>query len=206
MTSLNAVVISIRLVVSLFIQRLLAELVGEAGVYKIGQLRSLTQLLTSFTSLGVFNGIVKYVSEHKEDKDQLQKLFSTTFVFATFGTAITGIILFFASNFLSQYLFGSEAFSYLIKLLAVIVPFIAIQRVFNGVINGLSKYKQFAKIELLSYLISASFTIFFLIHYNIDGALVAIAITPLIQVIVMLFVFIKVLKEYVQFSKLSFKT
>ncbi len=205
MTSLNAVVISIRLVVSLFIQRLLAELVGEAGVYKIGQLRSLTQLLTSFTSLGVFNGVVKYVSEHKEDKEQLQKLFSTTFVFTTLGTAITGTVLFFASKILSQYLFGSEEFAYLIKLLAVIVPFIAIQRVFNGVVNGLSKYKQFAKIELLSYLISASLTILFLIKYNIDGALVAIAITPFIQVIVMLFIFVKVLKEYVQFSKLSFK-
>ncbi|MBV1923995.1 MAG: O-antigen translocase [Flavobacteriaceae bacterium] len=205
MTSLNAVVISIRLVVSLFIQRLLAELVGEAGVYKIGQLRSLTQLLTSFTSLGVFNGIVKYVSEHKEDKEQLQKLFSTTFVFAVIGTSITGTILFFCSNLLSQYLFGSESFSYLIKLLAIIVPFIAVQRVFNGVVNGLSKYKQFAKIELLSYLISAALTILFLFKYNIDGALVSIAIAPFIQVSVMLFIFVKVLKEYVQFSKLSFK-
>jgi PST family polysaccharide transporter len=205
MTSLNALVISIRLVVSLFIQRLLAELVGEAGVYKIGQLRSLTQLLTSFTSLGVFNGIVKYVSEHKEDKEQLQKLFSTTFVFTTIGTALTGTVLFFGSTYLSEYLFGSESFAYLIKLWAVIVPFIAIQRVFNGVVNGLSKYKQFAKIELLSYLISATLTVLFLFEYNIDGALVAIAITPFIQVMVMLFIFIKVLREYVQFSKLSFK-
>ena len=204
MTTLNAVVISIRLVVSLFIQRLLAEIVGEVGVYKVGQLRSISQLLTAFTSLGVFNGIVKYVSEYKEDKEQLQKLFSTAFVFTIIGTITTGTVLFLSSSYLSNYLFNSVEYSYIIKLLGILVPFIAIQRIFNGVINGLSKYKQFAKIELISYLISASLTIFFLIKYNIDGALVAIALTPIIQVSVMLFIFIKVLREYVQFSKLSF--
>ena len=68
MTTLNAVVISIRLVVSLFIQRLLAELVGESGIAKIGQLRNVNQLLTSVSSGGVFNGIIKYVSEYKDDK------------------------------------------------------------------------------------------------------------------------------------------
>ncbi len=45
-TSLNAVVIAIRLFISIFIQRLLAELVGEAGIAKIGQLRNLSELIT----------------------------------------------------------------------------------------------------------------------------------------------------------------
>ena len=64
-TSLNAVVISIRLVISLFIQRFLAEMVGEVGISKIGQLRNFTMLLTTISSGGVFNGIIKYVSEYK---------------------------------------------------------------------------------------------------------------------------------------------
>ena len=51
MTSLNAVVISIRLVISLFIQRFLAELVGEEGISKIGQLRNFSVLLTSTTTV-----------------------------------------------------------------------------------------------------------------------------------------------------------
>jgi len=64
-TSVNALVIGIRLIISFFIQRLYAHFVGEAGLYKIGQLQTLTQMLTSLTTLGVFNGVVKYVSEHK---------------------------------------------------------------------------------------------------------------------------------------------
>jgi O-antigen/teichoic acid export membrane protein len=103
MTSVNGVVISIRLLISVFVQRLLAEIVGEAGIYKIGQLRSLSQILSSITSLGVFNGVVKYVAEYKDDKPQLQRLFSTTLVFTIFGTVVTGALLFFWSQ-LSKYI------------------------------------------------------------------------------------------------------
>jgi PST family polysaccharide transporter len=206
MTTLNAIVISIRLVVSLFIQRLLAELVGESGIAKIGQLRNVNQLLTSVSSGGVFNGIVKYVSEFKEDKEQLQKLFSTTTVFALIGTLISSSVLLIGASGISNYLFGSDEFTYLIQLVAVIVPFISIYRVFNGVVNGLSMYKKFAKIDLISYLLSAGLLIYFLIEFNIHGALVAIAITPVIQLSILLIIFFKTLKEYVKFKRLSFKT
>jgi PST family polysaccharide transporter len=206
MTSLNAGVIGIRLLVSLFIQRLLAVMVGEVGIAKIGQLRNLLQLLTSVTSGGIFNGIVKYVAEYKDDKEKLVKLFSTSFVFVVIGTVTSSLLLYFNADRISDYLFYTSDFSYLIKLLAVVIPFISVQRVFNGVVNGLSQYKKFAKIDLFSYLFSAALLVFFLYNYNIDGALIAIAITPVIQLSVLLIIFFKVLKEYVQFSKISFKT
>ncbi len=205
MTSLNAVVISIRLMISLFIQRFLAELVGEEGISKIGQLRNFTVLLTSTTTGGIFNGVTKYVSEYKNDQAQLQKMFSTAFVFTSIGIVVTSLLLFFNAIFLSTYLFGTVDFEYLIKLLAVIVPFIAIYRVFNGVVHGLSKYKNFAKIDLISYLLGAILLILFLVNYNIDGALIAIAITPILQFLVLCYIFFKTLKEYVHFSELSFK-
>lgn len=205
MTSLNAVVISIRLVIGLFIQRLMAELLGEVGYAKIGQLRSLIQMLTSISSFGIFNGVVKYVSEYKEDKEQLQKLFSTAFVFISFGSLVSGGVLYFGSEHISDYLFNTPQFGYIIKVLALVVPFIAMQRIFNGVVNGLSSYKKFAKIEISAYLLSSVVMVLMLYLNNIDGALLAIAITPTIQFIVLLYIFVKVLKEYVNFTKLSFK-
>ena len=205
-TSLNATVIAIRLVISIFIQRLLAEMVGEAGISKIGQLRNLSELVTSFSSFGVFSGVVKYVAEHKEDKDQLQKLFSTVFVLSLVGVVVTSLVLFFWASTISKYLFVTDEYTYLIKLLAVIVPFISLYRIFNGVVHGLSQYKNFAKIDLISYITSAALMVWFLIQYNIDGVLIAIVITPILQLLVLLFIFFKVLREYIRFSKLSFKT
>lgn len=205
MTSLNAGVIGVRLVISLFIQRLLAEIVGEAGIAKIGSLRNLLEILASFASIGIFSGVVKYVAEYKEDKEQLQKLFSTTLVFTVFGSGLVFLVLFFGADYLSQTIFDAAEYAYLIKLLALMVPFISMYRVFNGIVNGLSRYKKLAGIDLFSYILSAVLTVILLFTNNIDGALIAIAITPALQFFVLLFIFVKVLREYVQFSKLSFK-
>ena len=206
MTSLNAAVIGVRLGVSFFIQRLLAEHVGEAGIAKVGSLRNLIQMLTSVTSVGVFNGVVKYLAEYRSDEPKLQQLFSSTLVFITFGSVTAGVALAIWANPISIYLFATADYSYIIQLMAVLAPFIALQRVSYGVVNGLSAYKKFAKIELVSYLISAALTVWFLFSYNITGVLFAIALTPFLQFGVLCSVFYKVLKAYIPFSKLRFAT
>ncbi|WP_255571354.1 O-antigen translocase [Halomarinibacterium sedimenti] len=205
MTSLNAATIVIRLVVTFFVNREITDVISKGGYAKIGNLRNLIAQLTSFTSLGVFNGVVKYVAEHKENKEQLQKLFSTTFVFTTLGSIITFVALFFGASFFSEYYFNSSDFVYIIKLTAIVIPFISIQRVFSGVINGLSEYKSFAKIELVAYLVSAALTIVFLFYKELDGVLISIALAPVVQVLVMMFLVVKILREYVQFSQLKWQ-
>lgn len=205
MTSLNAGVIGVRLVISLFIQRLLAQMVGEAGIAKIGSLRNLIEMLSSFASVGVFSGIVKYIAEYKDDKEQLQKLFSTTTVFILFGSVTVFCVLFFGASYFSQVIFESEEYIFLIRLLAILIPFIGIYRVYNGVVNGLSRYKRLAGIEFFSYLVSSILTVVLLLTYGLNGAMIAIAITPVFQLTVLLLIFGRILKEYVQFSKLSFK-
>lgn len=205
MTSLNAPVILVRQFISLFIRRVIAENFGESGIFLQGQLRSLIQLLTSFTSLGIFNGIVKYISEYKEDEKQLKALFSTTFVFTAIGSVISAMVLLIWHEDLSYYLFGTGRYDYLIQLIAVLVPTISLQRVFNGVINGLSQYKKFAKIDLVSYLLSSALIIGFLYADNFDGVLIAIAVTPAIQLGILLWVFARVLSQYLKFKELYFR-
>lgn len=205
MTSLNAVVVGVRLIISLFIQRLLAELVGEAGIAKIGQLRNVMAMLMSVSTLGVFNGIVKYVSEFREDKKELQKLFSTTFVFVLFGTFLAAVLLFFGASLFSNWIFGNNNFVFLFKILSAVVPCISVHRVFNGVVNGLSAYKKFVKIELFGYLLASSLLVYCLYNYDLNGVLIAIAVTPVIQLGILVYIFGSVLKEYLHFKEISFK-
>lgn len=206
MTSLNSGVIIIRLIISVFLNREISGIVSTGQYAQIGNFRNLMAQLMSLTSLGIFNGIVKYVSEHKEDKAQLQRLFSTATVFTLIGSGIAFLVLFFGAPYFAEKYLGDPSLTYLIKLTAVVVPFISVQRVFNGVVNGLSKYKAFSKIELFAYLISSGLLLWFLYLNQFEGVILAIALTPIIQVGVMLFIMIKVFKEYVQFSKLKLRT
>ena len=205
-TSLNAAVIIFRLIIGFFIQRELTQFLGKSGYAKVGSLRNLMQILNSVTSLGVFNGIIKYVAENKENKRELRKVFSTSLVFVLFGSVISFIFLFFNATYVSEYFFYTSEFSYLIKLIAIITPLIGVQKIFNGLINGLSKYKKFVKIELFTYCVSSIIVIFSLYNYHLHGVLFAIAIIPVVQLLIMLFLLFKLLKEYIPFSKLQLNT
>ncbi|WP_290699552.1 O-antigen translocase [Lacinutrix sp.] len=201
--SLNSIVIGIRLIVSVFIQNLLAETIGASGLAKVGQIRNLLGILTSTSSLGVFNGVVKYTSELKEDETFLKKMFSTTFIFISVGVCLTTILLLLFSNEIAVYLFGDSDFVFIIKLLSIIVPAIAINRVFSGVLNGLSAYKKYAKIEIVSYLLSSVLLVSFLLKFNLEGVLIAIAITPVLQLLVIVFVFGKTLRKHIKINSLK---
>jgi PST family polysaccharide transporter len=205
-TSLNSLVVGARLIISLLVQNLLAYYTGQAGIAKVGQIRNISNILMSVSSLGVFNGVVKYVSEYKNNQQGLQKLFSTVFVLSTIATLTLSLVMYFSANMLSQWLFFTEAYSAVFKILAVAAPFIAMNRIFNGVINGISAYKIHAKIEIIWYTLASLLLLVSLYYYNIGGVLLAIAVTPIVQFFVLIFIFGNTLREYIIFKKLSFKT
>ena len=205
-TSLNSLVVGIRLLVSLIVQNLLAQYTGQSGIAKVGQIRNLSNILTSLSSFGVFNGIVKYVSEYKNNEKGLTKLFSTVFVISSIATISISVIIFIYSKELSSWLFLTEDYYLVFYILSVIVPFIAMNRIFNGIISGLSAYKVHAKIEVIWYLIASIFLLISLYYYNIEGVLIAIAVTPLVQFLVLTLIFGKTINDYVKFKKLSLQT
>ncbi|MDG1793991.1 MAG: O-antigen translocase [Flavobacteriaceae bacterium] len=204
-TSLNSLVVGARLLMSLVVQNLLAQYTGQAGIAKVGQLRNISSMLMSLTSLGTFNGVVKYVSEYKSDQKNLLKLFSTLYVFSFTASIVIFFILFFWASYFSNKLFLSDTYVIVFKVMAIAVPFISMNRIFNGVINGISDYKKHTKIEFISHFLAAVLLLVSLYFYSLKGVLVAIALTPIIQFTVLIFIFGKLLKDYVDFKAITFK-
>ena len=202
MTSLNAVVIVIRLIISVFVQRLLAVSLGEAGIAKIGQLRNLMQILTSTASLGIFNGLVKYVSENEKDTSQISKLFSTAFIFGAIGSIGSAAILFFNAEYISVRLFGSSSFIDFVRCLALLPPVIGLNRILYGLINGLSDYKKHAKIELIGYVFSVVLLLVFLHYFSLIGVLFSIILTPVLSFAVIFIIFYDKLKMHIKLKAL----
>ena len=194
-----------RLLISLVVQNLLAQYTGQAGIAKVGQLRNISSMLMSLTSLGTFNGVVKYVSEYKSDQKNLLKLFSTLYVFSFTASIVIFFILFFWAPYFSNKLFLSDTYVIVFKVMAIAVPFISMNRIFNGVINGISDYKKHTKIEFISHFLAAVLLLVSLYLYSLKGVLVAIALIPIIQFTVLIFIFGKLLKDYVNFKAITFK-
>lgn len=203
MTSLNAFVIIIRLIISVFVQRLLAITLGENGIAKIGQLRNLLEMLRSTSSLGVFNGVVKYTSENEKNNSQLTKLFSSALILGIIGSILSCITLLITAEEVSIGLFHDVKFSNLIRFLAFIPPAIALNKIFYGLINGFSDYKNFAKIELITYVFSVFLLLLGLLCFSLKGVLFSIILSPLVSLIVVIFLCHKRFKEHIKINEQS---
>jgi O-antigen/teichoic acid export membrane protein len=203
-TSLNAIVVTVRLIISLFIQRILAITLGEIGIAKIGQLRNLIQILTSTSSFGSFNGVVKYVSEFRDNNQKLKGLFNTIFVFYLVGSILTSLVIIFNASWIANRLFGNLEFLVIIKILALLPPVIGLNRLFQGIINGLSEYKKFAKVDLISYFLSSVLLVVCLYFYDLKGVLLSIILTPIIQFGVVIYVLSLTLKKQIKLKDLGF--
>lgn len=203
-TSFNSIGVSIRLVLAFTSQKVIAELLGPAGVAQLGNIRNIIPMIESFSTLGVFNGIVKYVSESRENEKELQRLFSTAFVYTLCGSIVAFLILFFGADLLNQRIFPNQNFSFVFKIVAISVPFIALTRTLNGIINGLSAYKSFVTINLIGYASSVLLLIAMVYFKDLNGALIAIAITPIIQFSLVGYFYLRVVKDYITFKDISF--
>ena len=196
-TGANGIVIGFRLVVTLGVQRILAKSLEEYGIAKIGDLRNILAMLTSLTSLGIFSGMVKLVSQYEKEPSQLKNLLSTSFLFTICGSILSSLVLVVFAEPLSVWFFDAPNYVEVFYTLAIVTPAIGLHRIFNAVVHGMSQFKKYAKIELIAYILSAGLTLLGLYFNHLKGVLIAISIGPFIQLLTLIFIFGKTLKPFV---------
>lgn len=205
-TSVNSLAVVLKMVVTFVTQKVIAVVLGPAGVAQIGNFKNLLPMVESLSTVGIFNGVVKYVAENKETPNELQKLFSTAVVFVLFGSTTVAVFLFFGAPYLNDWVFGANYnFVFVFRVLAIATPFIAFTSLLNSVINGLSEYKVFLKLSIYVSIFTALLVISLVFLKNLDGALFAMAIAPVFQLLIFGYLYVKVLKPYFNFRALSFQ-
>ena len=190
---------------SLASQKVLAIFIGAEGIAIVGNLKNVVSFFEQFSILGTSNGLVKYISENKDDKKLLNNLFSTVFVFSTLASIVSFVILFFWSSALSNAFFGvNENYSYIFKILAFLVPFTGVNGILNSLLNGLSAYKLFSKISLIVVITSALLIILLTIKFGLIGSLIAISTIPLLQFFIYVIFSAKTYKKFINLKAISF--
>lgn len=180
--SANTSLVVTRMFFSLISQKVLAIYIGAEGIALVGNFKNVIGFFGQFSVFGTFNGIVKYISEFKENKKELNHISSTVLFFTLISSILSFIVLFFCSNLLNEYIFGlKNNFAFIFKILAFMIPFMGINMLLNGLLNGLSEYKAYVKVMIGTTVTSTLFIVLFTIQNNVRGSLLAISITPLIQ-------------------------
>lgn len=187
----------IKLITSYITVKVVASVIGPAGVALVGQLQNFTAIFTTIGAGGINNGIVKYVSEYKENESELKKYLKNGFKLTTFFSLISGLFLIIFSVYLSKWILFEKKYYYLFILFGVSLVLLSFNNFFLSVLNGFKEFKIFVTINIFTNIVSLLFTIILVWFYDLQGALIALVTYQGIIFFITLFY----LKEKKWFSK-----
>lgn len=171
--------------------KFVAILVGPSGVAMLGQLQNFTQLTLLFSTGGINNGVTKYVSENKDDKNTIISVLSTSSWITLFLSIISGLILVILSKTISLVIFKDTKFSFVFIIFGFTVFLYAFNSLFLSILNGFKEFKKFVSISISSSIIGLLFTVFLVYFWNINGALIAVVTYQSVVVLITTMMLIK---------------
>lgn len=191
-TSLNSISVLLKIGIGLITSKVLAIFIGPTGMALVGNLRNFLTSVESVSTLGFQNGIVKYVAENKGNKLELKKIFSTLFFSLIAITIVLSSVLFWFAPYWNKIVFGNNLdYSYVFRVLAIVLPLYAASLYLVSIINGLGKFKTVIYVNSIGNIMGLFITLLFIWKWSLLGALLSIIITPSLLFLVTLYYILK---------------
>ena len=110
--SLNALSTFVRMLAGMVSVKVVAVIIGPAGIALLGQLNNFSSILLGMANGGINSGITKYVAEYKGDENQLKSYISNALRITLVCSLILSLILIFFCKPLSQLILLSDEYYY----------------------------------------------------------------------------------------------
>jgi len=176
---LNSATVFTKIISGFLTTKFIAIFIGAEGLALIGNLRSFYAAIQSFATVGLYNGMVKYIGEFKNDSIKLSKTISTTYYFGFIATILVCFLSYYNAKTINDLLFSSEYnYAFVIKIMALAIPFYSLNMFCFSIMNGFSKYRILLIINIIGQLMGLSVTLLLIYQDNIDGALISVVISP----------------------------
>lgn len=156
----------------------LGKELGPSGLGTYTLVFTIYILGTEFAAFGYGSALTNYIAKYKNDTSKSKEYISSGVIGSIVSGSIIGIILYSFSEFISISFFHTPEMVALLRITAVCFPFIAIQKVTLGTLNGFQKMNHFAMINILQntlvFLISIFFVFF--LKMGVTGAVIGFAV------------------------------
>jgi len=176
---LNWATVMTKIVAGFLTTKFIAVFIGAEGLALIGNLKNFLNAIQSFATAGLYNGLVKYIGEFKNDTLKLSKTLSTSYYIGFLATILISFLCYYNAQVINDLIFSDQySFAYVIKIMALALPFYALNMFSFSIMNGFTKYKFMMIINIIGQIMGLSVTLLLIWQNNIDGALISVVIAP----------------------------
>lgn len=207
-SSFNAIGVFVMSLTGLISSKVIAVYLGAEGMALIGNLRNVLTSIQSLGTLGLYNGVVKYISEYKKNKKELIAMLSTAYYFCFIVTMAISAWLYFGSGFWNDLIFTKEYdFKYIFEAMAIALPFYSLNALCLAIINGFSKYKVYIILNIVGSVLGLFVTVLLVLEFNLTGAFMAIIINPALSLLITIIIIVnqKNFARFLKADKISLK-
>lgn len=179
-SSLNAFSILVKIAGGVLSTYIIAAFLGPARLALVGNFRNFLSPVDSVSTLGLQNGIIKYVAQYQDDEYKLAKVLNTVLVaiLLTVLVLVLGLLVF--STLLSDWVFnGDLQYRWIFIVLAFALPCYTGNLILISILNGLSRYKDVIKVNIWGNVTGVLFSALLIWKFQTDGALLALVFSPL---------------------------
>lgn len=176
-TSLQIASVVTRIVAGLLTSKAIAVFIGAEGLALIGNLRNFVSAFHTISILGFYKGVVKYVSDFKENLEELSKTISTVFYTGFIATIFVSLLCYFNAELINDIIFPSyNHYTKIIRVFAIVLPFYALNMFSFSIMNGFSKYKILIVINIIGQILSVLVALLLIYQMELKGALISVVI------------------------------
>lgn len=170
--SLNAISTLVRMLAGLISVKVVAVIIGPAGVALMGQLNSFNTILLSLANGGISNGIIKYVSENKADTETMKKILSAALRITLFFTVIVAVLLVVFHGFLSLWIFQSDKYGYVFVVFGFTIILYSLNVLLLAVLNGYKDFKRIVTVNICGTVLGLIYSIILVVNFGLSGAMI----------------------------------
>ena len=202
MLSANSLAVFVRVITGFFTTKIIALVVGPSGLPLLSNFNNFINSTKNIATLGMQEGVVAQIAKTKTDEVLLKKNLSTAFFLVLISALLVALVLFLGATYFNGILFAVHNYVFIIKILAVVMPFWAMQVFFIAVVNGFERYKKLILITILTNILIFGLTVFLIYTYQLQGALMALVFGQMISLLLLL-VFVKELQHIIKLIQWS---
>jgi PST family polysaccharide transporter len=173
---LNGIAVVIRMLTLLGLNKILAIYVGPSGYAAIGQFQNAVQMITTFASGAINNGVTKYTAEYFEDEELQRTVWRTAGTVALCGSAITAVIIILFNEVLASWFLKDSSLGGVFTWFAATLVFFVFNTLLLAILNGKKEIHRYVLANIAGSFFALVVTSGMAIQFGLYGALVSLAI------------------------------
>ena len=170
---LNGISTIIKMATGLISIKIIASVIGPAGIAILGQLNNFTSIVLIFSNGGINSGITKYLSEYSKSENKYRLFLGTGFWITAVFSSVTGLILILGSGYFADVILHDIKFRPIFIVFGVTIILYAFNAFLIAVINGFKDYRSYIISNILGSIVGLIFSVVLALKYGLFGALIS---------------------------------